>query len=239
MTFPQGPNEIWLIDPQTLAVQTKIPCNLKMRWLGAVPTSSQAVVLGGELGYLDMKDQRVVPFQIMGGPGMLSNVKGAALSPDGRHLCVQTGDFTCHRFRMEGTQLKHEASKPSVAKAHVYFQFAPDSKQVVMTYPSLTAVGAKKVPVTEVFAFDAWDKPAYTLPGALKLAAFDERGGLYVVADKDVRYYAEPSAPNAAFQTLVLPAQVPVRRLLAPPQGAGCLMLAQQQSYLVEPAAKD
>jgi len=35
------------------------------------------------------------------------------------------------------------------------------------------------------------------------------------------------------------PAQVPVRRLLAPSQGAGCLMLAQQQSFLVEPAAKN
>jgi predicted Zn finger-like uncharacterized protein len=237
LTFPQGPNEVWLIDPQTLAVRTKMPCGPKMRWLGAVPTSSLGVVLGAELGCIDLKNQRVVPFQLVGGPGILFNPRSVALSPDGKYLCVQTADWTCHRYRMEGVQLKHEASKPSSVKASVYFQFSHDSKQVLMTYPG--AAGAKKVSVAEVFALDTWDKPAYTLPGHLKLAAFDPRGGLYAVADKEVRYYAEPSAPNAAFQTLMLPAQVPVRRLLAPSQGAGCLMLAQQQSFLVEPAAKN
>jgi predicted Zn finger-like uncharacterized protein len=230
LTLPINVSEVWLIDPETLAVRAKIPCAPKMRWLGAVPTSSTAVLLGPDLSFVDLKEQRVVPFQIIGGPGNLGVIKSVAVSPDGKYLCVQAMDYTCHRFRMEGIPL---------ARATVFFQFTPDSKHVAMPHPSLTVVGAKKVSVTEVFPIDAWDKPAYTLPVYLKLAAFDGRGGLYAVADKEVRYYAEPSAPNAEFKTLMLPSRDPVRRVLAPPQGAGCLMLAQQQSFLVEPAAKN
>ena len=68
---------------------------------------------------------------------------------------------------------------------------------------------------TEVLPIDAWDKPAYLFPGVLKTVAFDAAGGMYAVADKEVRYYANPSAPNAAFRCWRCRRGEPVRRLLA------------------------
>lgn len=234
VTFPLTGNEIWLIDAQTLAIRAKIPhAAAKKSWLGAAPGSALAVVLGTELASLNLQEQKVFPFRITGGPGALPNPRSVALSPDGKFLCVQAFDYVCHGFRMDGIQLKHETSRPAAAKAAVYFQFSPDSKQVVMTYPG--PAGFKKTVGADVFAIDAWDKPAYTVPAQLKLAAIDGRGGLYGLMDKELRYYADPSAPNASFQTLLLPTTGQVRRLLAPPQGPGCLILAQQQSFLLEP----
>jgi hypothetical protein len=209
-----------------------------MIWLGASPVAPFAYVLSAEtgLGCLDLKAKRYMPIVPQGGPASLVKAKSAALSRDGKYLCVQGADFMCHRYRVEGAQLKHEQSKASIAKAAILFQFSPDSKQVVMTYPNLNPIGAKKVSAVEVYPIAAWDQPTYKVPGYLRLAALDGRGGMYAVVDKEVRYYPEP-AQNANFQALALP-QLP-RRMHAFPQAPVCLMVAPQVGYLVEPGEKN
>ena len=139
LTFPQSGNEVWLIDPQTLAVRAELPiaaggktrigsaqrrirrrrCSSAARWLASISRAARRAV------------------QLVGDQGISTNLKSAALSPDGKYLCVQAADNAFHRFRMEGTTLKFEASKPSIARANAYFQFSPDSKLVAITYPTL------------------------------------------------------------------------------------------------------
>ncbi|HZZ81232.1 MAG TPA: zinc-ribbon domain-containing protein [Gemmataceae bacterium] len=239
ITFSPQLNEIQVLDPQTLTQRVKIPTPaVKVRWLVSSPTSPNAFAYHSDFSSIDLKTLTLAPVQVQGGPANRLNLKSLAMSPDGRFLCAQTSDFLCHCYRVNGPTLVHLATKKLAARASLYFQFSPDSKRVALTYPNLNPLGAKKVTETEVYAPDSWDKPAYTLPGYLKLAAFDTRGGLYATVDKgDLRYYADPMGGDPAFKVLPLP--LPARRLLAPPRGDGCLVLAGQKSFMVEPAPKN
>ena len=193
-------------------------------------------MLTGDLQCIDLKAQRHLPVRFQGGLQARGLVRSVAVSPDGKFVCAQFSDYACHRYRVDGFELHHEATKLSPVRAALHFQFSPDSKQVVMTPPTLSPASIKKVNVTDVYAIESWDRPLYSLPGFLRVAAFDTKGGLYATVDKELRYYADPAAANGMFKTLDVPQ--PARRLLTPPQGVGCLMLAQQQSYLIEPTAK-
>jgi hypothetical protein len=208
------------------------------KWLGASPGSSTALVFDNEFSFVDLKAGRSLPAQVANMPGSLINLRSAALAPDGKTLFVQTFDYTCHRLKVETGKLVHGGSRPAIAKGIVRFQISPDSRAVVITFPTLTTLNAKKVMVTEVYPVGSFDKFAYTIPGYLKLASFDGDGAMYAVADKnEVRYYADPAARPNQFQTLALTPILP-RLMLAAPQGRGSLLVASQQTYLVEPAGK-
>ena len=95
----------------------------------------------------------------------------------------------------------HEASKPSpIATQIVYFQFSPDSKHVVMTYP-ISNPTANMIKTTDVFAVQNWNDPVYSLPTRMYSVAFDDGGRLYAASSTgDMPLYADAAKKNDVFQ---------------------------------------
>jgi hypothetical protein len=240
LTLPVLGTEVWVLDPHTLAVRSKISCPATTRWIGAAQDSSTAWVRCIDLGFVDLKQGTVRDARLINSPDNLKTARMVALSPDGKFLCAQTNDFQCHRYRVEGDQLTHEASKAPGFRLPILFHFAPDSKQVTMTHPTFRPSDAKKTAPLAVYPIKDWEKPAYSILGAYKLAAIDPDRRLYVATHKgEIRCYPNPGAQADQFQTLAFPPGIMPLRLIAPSQGAGCLLVASQQRYLIEPAVKN
>jgi hypothetical protein len=230
--------EISLFDANTLARRLKINAP-GARWLGAAPKSAQAIVLTEGLEIADLKAGKMLATQIVGAPPAFAKFKNLAVSPDGKYLFAQAGDYSLHRARIEGTSILHEASMPAPVQATAVFQFAPDSKHMTICYPSASRIAAgKKIQRADVYAIDNWKVPAYSLPTRLRLAAFAAGGGLFGDTDKNVvRFYPNPAKEelnNNSWSTAATP-----RCLLTAPGSNGCLVLMLGASpQWVEPVAK-
>jgi hypothetical protein len=237
ITAPRGLGQIFVLDPKTLEIRAKVNSPVA-KWLCASPNSATVLVFDNDISFVDLKTSKSTSAQLVNMPGNLMNARSAALSPDGKILFVQAFDYTTHRLKVEAGKLVHGGSKTSITKGIVRFQISPDSRAVVLTYPALTALNAKKVVVTEVYPVSSFDKFAYTIPGYLKLASFDQDGAMYAVGDKnDLRFYPDPAARPNQFTTLVLQPAL-ARLVLGAPQGGGGLIVASQQTYLLERTGK-
>jgi hypothetical protein len=231
-------HEVALFDSNTLARRLKINAP-GARWLGASPKSAQAIVLTEALEIADLKAGKLLATQIVGAPPAFAKFKNLALSPDGKYLFAQAGDYSLHRARIEGTSIVHDASMPAPVKSTAVFQISPDSKHMTICYPSaLRSTAGKKIQRADVYAIDNWKVPAYSLPTRLRLAAFAEGGGLFGDTDNNIaRFYANPAKEAAnvnSWSTAATP-----KCLLAAPGTNGCLVFSLSASpQWVEPIAK-
>src|SRR5262249_1597544 len=154
VTRTLGTGQAWVIDPQTLKVKSKIPCPGPHDWFWASPGSATLFVLSkNDLRCHDLKTKRSASAQFQGGPDTRVGYRSLALSADGKSLFKQhTPDYFCNRYRVEGFTLSFDGSKMPKLRTGVLYQFSPDSKQIVMTHPSLVPQDSKWVMPTEVYS---------------------------------------------------------------------------------------
>lgn len=222
LTLPPASNDVWVIDPATLAVRNKISAP-GARWVGASPTSSTAIVLTNELAFLDLKGGKTISTKIVNSPAGLGTIRSLAVSPDGKYLFVHAQD-TFHRLRIESNQFVHEESKQGPAKVVSNFQIAPDGKSMTMVYPTSIPTSVKMIKSTEIFPLDSWAKANYLIPHRLRQVVFDPAGGLYAQGEKgELRYYRDPAKASNQFLTVAPPTTI--RRIFGPPHGGGVLVL--------------
>jgi predicted Zn finger-like uncharacterized protein len=230
--------EIWVFDPNDLALRKKIPVP-GQSWLGASRATSTAIVAGAgmSLSHVDLKDGKHTPMTAVKAPTNLANLLNVSLTPDGRTLLVQALDYSCHRFQIQGAQLIHQAAKPATSKIPLYWTVSPDSKYVAWASPGKGSVKSKTLKTTEVFAMENWNDPVLTLPYRAREVAIGGMGNIYACDDKgDVHMYSMPLKKADVFDTWR--PTLAVRRIFPAPRGYGAVVSTPSQTYWIDLAPK-
>ncbi len=166
------------------------------------------------------------------------NARSITLSPDSKFVFYQSQTHTLERAAMIPGRFLHIDTKKAPVRVPFQsrFEISPDSKWLLITYPTLFKADIKSAGDMEVFPITDWNKPAYSLPGYHRHAAFDRQGHIYAVVENyDYRYYANPATEPAKFETLRIKGEQLIH-LVAPSQRDGCFFVTRTTQTLFEPA---
>jgi hypothetical protein len=172
------PQQVWLIDSDTLAVKKKIDVP-GVRNVAGTRASSVAVASGSKIYSLDLKKGEAAPYEIPKQAGAGAGVNGPVMTPDGKYVFT-TGLGGMLRFSLTGGKLRYEESSPGLVNGPVFVgvQVSPDSRLVCL--PSRNGnYGASKDYGVFLYPVDTFKKPEMALetgmfPGAVII---DPRAG--------------------------------------------------------------
>ncbi|OWK43913.1 hypothetical protein [Fimbriiglobus ruber] len=166
---------IWVVDPVTFEVKTKIPVP-KLKLAASAPGLTLAVACDiGDVGQLgqatyqnqtlyvvDLVQKKAVPWPV---PPALRGIclDTPAVTPDGAHVFTEGGGTALNRFSFKGGKLQYQelktgssAGRARVPTGSAGFAFSPDSKFVCL--PNAYNLFQGQEFVTPVYPVDSFGK---------------------------------------------------------------------------------
>jgi hypothetical protein len=168
--------EVWVIDPLSLEVQSRIVCSSQPRFLAAHPKLAIAAAVGDEVGLLDLNAGKVAARGLQDHPDAGLRFENPALAPDGTHLFLayaKSGTSKVVRVKVEPDRLVIEDSRATTVKGVHDFCVTADG-QYVAWYSKRTKQETAFYPVID------WKAPAFTLPVQARAMGCAADGSLYV-----------------------------------------------------------
>jgi hypothetical protein len=130
--------EVWLVDPDTLQVKTKIAAPGVERAVSA-PGLSIAFGVGGQgpisqvVSVLDLQKLAITKqYERKDFSAPLVGFAHATVTPDGKYLFTQGGMEQLQRFRIDANGIELEESSPRIAQNGQTIVVSPDSKYVAL-----------------------------------------------------------------------------------------------------------
>jgi S1-C subfamily serine protease len=111
-----GAQEVWLLDPQTLKVMSRIPIGNASQVVSA-PTSEMAFAAGSDastLCVIDLRTEKIAKqYTVQEFRRSYLELRQPVMTPDGRYI-VTHGTGRLHRFRVNGEELVFDETSPSI-----------------------------------------------------------------------------------------------------------------------------
>jgi hypothetical protein len=235
--------EVWLVEPATLAVQAVYHIPGVARVVSA-PTLSAAIAVNAK------GDEASTFAAGTGAPGRAYPARGlgptagfdlAAVTPDGKYLFTLGSDKQLCRFKIIGAELALEQSGPAIAPRAHGIDISPDSKYLCVPAnggnlpdrPEHPKVGLH---ATYVYAVTDLKKPAFVLAQGAhpRAVGFDLRAKqIYAQNDKHQLIVFTPTGQRRQEYGLA-ESNPQVVQLLVHPEGRRVIVLTTRKVYVVE-----
>jgi hypothetical protein len=127
------PQEVWLLNPDTLKVSRKIAVPGLKRAVSSPKLSVAVASSGSDLYVVDLKKGKATKFaKPLDKP--LIGFGDPMMTPDGKYVFAMGGVEALHRYKLTQGRLKFEESSPRIAQGRVVagIQVSPDSKYVCL-----------------------------------------------------------------------------------------------------------
>lgn len=246
--------EIWVLDPTTLATKKKlsVPSTNTTDWVLTRAVSSPSLSIGivvewDKITMLDFRSGecgKAYTWAAMKNP---LEFMMPAVTDDGRYLFTWGPTHNkLHRFRIEGKELRYEESSQrliEVAGTNGQICISPDSKYVCLPNSagnSRTLKGLPKINLYGLYVFPVADinKPAFVIDDAAGQSCavgFDSKAGLIYGHDlSHALVVFDAHGKRIKEYRLNVPDSISVSQYLVHPQGRSLLIFNQFNLYYVE-----
>ena len=238
-------NEIWLLDPSTLAVKHRVIAAGITR-IASCPSSNLVIVSDGadSLRLIDMTGEKTVQKYTgarlaAGGTHVPAlTFSQIAMSPDGTTFYCPGGDSLC-QFTIDGHSLKFNTSGPKLGAEPMSIDVSPDGKYVAMPCKGGNEVvgsGPRKDYCTYVFKVADLNTPVMTIEGGATpvVLAFDAPAKqIYTQNSQKNLVVFTPAGAKVKDYTLIDGKASTTQKLLVSPTGRSLFVLAGAKMFWV------
>jgi hypothetical protein len=231
LSFPD-PQQVWLLDLQTLDVRKKIDVP-GVKGVAATPASHVGVAAGDKIYAVDLKTGAVHACTLPEDASIGVGFNGPVMTADGQYVFTTGLEAMC-RFKVVAGKLRYEEISPRIANGHVAvgIQVSPDSKLVCL--PSRNGNYVSKGYGVYIYPVTTFKKAELLLdpgphPGAV---AFDPAAG-YIYASGAGGPFTVFSPAGIPKKSYKVPGNEP-RQYLPHPGGSKVILFLDNKVLLVE-----